>query len=283
MSSVDELSIWDHLDELARRLRRIIFSIVISTIVIASIPSDLTQIPRFDFTNYRPMISGIIEAIEKNLLPEGVDLIALNWLDTFTVFIVVGVVIGTLASLPVIAYEVHQFISPALYPHEKGTVLRFVAAFSALFSIGAIYAYFILLPTTFNVLMRFVYQTGVTPLFSILDFFNLIALGLIGSGLFYTLPLVVFILVKIDLLDVQTLRESRRKMFVGLMIVTAILTPDPTPVSMILMVVPFYLLYELTIQIVSRVKRKEISDEIIERGLEASRRLLPKADRAVHS
>lgn len=274
MSIDDEKSIWDHIDELAKRLRRIIFSVAASTILILSIPGDFASIFRLDFSNYKPMISILIESIKETLLPEGVSLIALNWLDTFTIFVIVGLVIGILVSLPVIAYEIYQFIIPALYPHEREALFKFVGAFSALFIVGVVYAYFLLLPITFNVLLRFVYQTGAVPLFSILDFFNIVAVGLVGSGLFYTLPLVIYITVKMGIIDVQTLRENRRKVLVGLLVVTAILTPDPSPFSMMLMTVPFYLIYELTIQIVSRIKGKERHQYTIERGIKASRKLV---------
>lgn len=270
MSIDDEKPIWDHIDELAKRLRKIIFSVAASTILVLSIPGDFASIFRLDFSNYKPMISVIIESIKETLLPKGVNLIALNWLDTFTIFVIVGLVIGIFISLPVIAYEIYQFISPALYPHEREALFKFVVVFSALFIVGVVYAYFLLLPITFNVLLRFVYQTGAVPLFSILDFFNIVAVGLVGSGLFYTLPLVIYITVKMGIIDVQTLRENRRKVLLGLLVVTAILTPDPSPFSMMLMTVPFYLIYELTIQIVSRIKGKERHQYTIERGIKAS-------------
>ena len=281
MSEGDEQPIWDHLDELARRLRRILFSVAVATIVLASLPADLGRLVKLDFSNYRPMISAVMEAMQNTLLPEGVDLIAFTWLDTFYIYVIVAVALGTLVSLPVIAYEIYQFVSPAMFSHERKSVSSFVAAFSILFSIGAIYSYFIILPTTFKILLRFVNQTRIAPFFSVRDFFNIVAFGLLGSGLFYTFPLLIFILVKIDLIDIQTLRENRKQIFVGLLIVTAILTPDPTPLSMLLMAIPFYLLYELTLQIVSRMKRGEKREDVIERGIRASKELLKRTDRPV--
>ncbi len=278
MSEGDEQPIWDHLDELAKRLRRILLSVAVATIVLASLPSDLGRIAKLDFSNYRPMISAVIELIQNRLLPDEVNLIAFTWLDTFYIYIIVAVALGTLVSLPVIAYEIYQFVSPALFPSERKSVFGFVAVFTILFALGAVYAYLILLPTTFRVLLRFVYQTRIAPLFSVRDFFNIVAFGLLGSGLFYTFPLMIFVLVKFDLMDIQTLRSNRKQIFVGLLIVTAILTPDPTPLSMILMVIPFYLLYELTIQIVGRMKIRGKREDEIERGVRLSRELLKKAD-----
>ncbi|KON31537.1 hypothetical protein AC482_00260 [miscellaneous Crenarchaeota group-15 archaeon DG-45] len=276
MSDDEELPIWDHLDELARRLRRILVSVAVATIVMASLPADLARIAKLDFSNYRPMISIVMEAIQDNLLPEGVNLIAFTWLDTFYIYVIVAIALGTLISLPVIAYEIYQFVSPAMFSQERRYVFSFVTVFSILFLVGAVYAYFILLPITFKILLRFVNQTRIAPFFSVRDFFNIVAFGILGSGLFYTFPLLIFLLVKIDLVDVQTLRENRKQIFVGLLIVTAVITPDPTPFSMLLMVVPFYILYELTIQVVSRIKRDEKIGDEIEVGVEASKRILKK-------
>jgi sec-independent protein translocase protein TatC len=281
MSEGNEQPIWDHLDELAKRLRRILLSVAIATIVLASLPSDLKRLAKLDFSNYRPMISAVIELIQNRLLPDEVNLIAFTWLDTFYIFIIVAVALGTLISLPVIAYEIYQFVSPALFPAERKSVFGFVAVFTMLFAMGASYAYFILLPTTFRVLLRFVYQTRIAPLFSVRDFFNIVAFGLLGSGVFYTFPLMIFVLVKFDLMDIQTLRSNRKQIFVGLLIVTAVLTPDPTPLSMILMVIPFYLLYELTIQIVGRMKIGGKREDDVERGVRLSRELLEKAEEPI--
>lgn len=278
MSEGDEQPIWDHLDELAKSLRRILLSVAVATIVIASLPAKLNNLSTLDLRDYTPMISAVMEAIQNTLLPEGVDLIAFNWLDTFYIYILVAIALGALVSLPVIAFEIHQFVSPALYHHERRSALRFVTAFSILFLLGAFYAYFILLPNTFKILLRFVYQTRVAPFFSVRDFFNIVAFGLLGSGLFYTFPLLIFILVKFDVIDIQTLRDNRKQIFVGLLVVTAILTPDPTPFSMILMVVPFFILYELTIRVLSRMKLGKEREDISERGIRASKELLKKLE-----
>jgi sec-independent protein translocase protein TatC len=274
----DEQPIWDHLDELAKRLRRILASIVIATLAIAMIPANPAELVKLDFSNYKPMISLIIESIQNSLLPEEVSLIAFTWLDTFYVYVIVAVVAGALICLPFIAYEIYQFVKPALFPNERRSVFGFVSVFSILFSVGAVYAYLILLPTTFRILFRFVYQTRIIPLFSVRDFFNIVSLGLLGSGLFYTFPLLLYTLVKFDLMQVQTLRENRKQIFVGLLIFTAILTPDPTPFTMVLMVVPFYLLYELSIQIISRLGIGDEKKDEIDEGVSIAKELLKKTD-----
>lgn len=274
MTELEEQPFWDHLDELAKRLRRILIVVFVATIVFSTLPSDPQTLLKLDFTDYRPVVSIILEIIQNRLLPEGVNLIAFNWLDAFYIYILVSLALGILVTLPYIAYQLYQFIMPALYVNERRYAVRFILAFVALFSVGALYAYFLLLPTTFRVLYRFVYQTRISPLYSVKDFFNMVALGLVGSGLFYTFPIVVYMLVKADLIEVDTLKSNRKQVFVVLAVLTAILTPDPTPFSMLLMSIPFYLLYEVTIQILQRTSGGEEESDTLERGIMASKRLL---------
>ncbi len=121
------------------------------------------------------------------------------------------------------------------------------------------------------------YQTRVMPFYSVKDFFDIITFGMVGSGLFYTFPLVIYTLVVIDIITVDDLRKMRKHLFLGLAIVTAFLTPDPTPVSMSLMTVPFYILYELTIIVLSRIMKNR-PDRVIETGLKASLELLGETE-----
>lgn len=271
MSGDDDIPIWDHLEELSQRLRKILLAIIITTLVFSMLPSELDKAFRLDFEGYTPLISLFMQVIQDSVLPEGVTLIALNWLDTFYIYILMALIMGFVLTLPYTVYHFFQFVSPALYPHERRSAYAFVGVSSILFALGVVYAWFILLPTMFNVLNRFVYQSGVMPFFSVADFFSMVAVGLLGSGLFYTFPLLIWMLVSADIIEVQILKNNRRQLFVVLTIVTAVLTPDPTPFSMLLMTVPFYILYEVTIQVLGRLVAKKKGDEALIRGINASK------------
>jgi sec-independent protein translocase protein TatC len=275
MTVDEEQSIWDHLEELATRLRRVVIVIVVATVAIISVPSNPAEILKLNLSGYRPMISMILEFIQNSLLPDGVNLIAFNWLDTFYIYFMVAFVLGMLVTMPYMAFELYQFIAPALYPSERSRMYAFIIVVTGLFTVGALYAWFILLPTTFRVLYNFVYQSKVLPFFSIKDFYDMVSFGLLGSGLFYTFPVIIYFLVAADLIMVQTLKDNRKQIFLALLIITAIFTPDPTPFSMLLMSIPFYILYEITIQVLSRVT-KEKRDPAIDIGLQASREMLSR-------
>jgi len=275
MTVDEEQSVWDHLEELSKRLRRVVIVIVLATALIISMPSNPAELLRLNLSAYRPLISLVLEFIQGSLLPEGVNLIAFNWLDTFYIYFMVAFVLGILVTMPYMAYELYQFIAPALYPSERRRMYAFIIVVTGLFTVGTLYAWFILLPTTFTVLYNFVYQSNVLPFFSIKDFYNMVSFGLLGSGIFYTFPVVIYFLVAADLVMVQTLKDNRKQLFLALLLITAIFTPDPTPFSMLLMSIPFYILYEITIQVLSRVK-KEPEDTSVEIGIQASRDLLEK-------
>ena len=277
MSEDEELSIWDHVQELSSRLRRIMVALIITMMIVMSLPADLEKIIKLDFSDYTLLVSKIIEVLQEALLPEGVTLIAFNWLDSFYIYVMIAFTISFIICLPYVATQVYAFLAPAIYENEKKGLFVFVSMFVLLFLLGVSYAYFILIPATFRVLYQFVYQTRVMPFYSVKDFFDIISFGLVGSGLFYTFPLVIYTLVVIDIIMVDDLRRMRKQLFLGLAIVTAFLTPDPTPVSMLLMTIPFYILYELTIIILSRIMKNRPS-RVIETGLQASLELLGKTE-----
>jgi len=277
MSEDEELSIWDHVQELSSRLRRIMVALVITMMIVMSLPADLEKIIKLDFSDYTLLVSKSIEMLQEAVLPEGVTLIAFNWMDSFYIYAMISFTISFIICLPYVAAQVYAFLAPAIYENEKKGLIVFVSMFVFLFLLGVTYAYFILIPATFRVLYQFVYQTRVMPFYSVKDFFDIISFGLVGSGLFYTFPLVIYTLVVIDIIIVDDLRRMRKHLFLALAIVTAFLTPDPTPVSMLLMTIPFYILYELTIIVLSRIMKNRPS-RAIEAGLQASLELLGKTE-----
>ncbi len=277
MSDDYELEFWDHFEDLSSRLRKILYALIIVMVLVMSLPSDFSKIWQLDFNDYTLLITDLMQMFQNTLLPEGVTLIAFNWLDSFYIYFVICFVISFLICLPYIAYQLYGFLAPAIYANEKRVLFTFITLFVLLFLIGVAYAYFVLVPMTFTVLYKFVYQTNVMPFYSVKDFFELIAFGLFGSGLFYTFPLVLYLLVTIDLIIIDDLKEMRRHIFVALSALTAIITPDPTPVSMLLMTIPFYILFELSILILSRIMRNK-PDRVLDAGFNAAQELLARTE-----
>ena len=275
MAEFFESDVWVHFEELMSRLRKIVYVLVFSIVIVMSLPADLSKLTRLDFNEYKLLVTVLMEYIQDTMLPDGVTLIAFNWLDSFYIYMSLSFAISFVVTLPYLAYQVYGFIAPAIYEKEKRSIFTFVIVFMGLFLFGASYSYYVIIPTTFSVLYKFVYQTRVMPLYAVKDFFDVITFGLLGSGLLYTFPIVIYFLVQLDLILVEELKSMRSHLFVGLSILTAVLTPDPTPVSMILMTIPFYILFEITLIVLSITMRNK-PDRTLEDGLRAADELLAR-------
>lgn len=275
MAEFFESDVWVHFEELMSRLRKIVYVMVFSIVIVMSLPADLSKLTRLDFNEYELLVPVLMGYIQDMLLPDGVTLIAFNWLDSFYIYMSLSFAISFIVTLPYLAYQIYGFIAPAIYENEKRRIFTFVIVFMGLFLFGAAYSYYVIVPTTFSVLYKFVYQTRVMPFYAVKDFFDVITFGLLGSGLLYTFPIVIYFLVQLDLILVEELKSMRRHLFVGLSILTAVLTPDPTPVSMILMTIPFYLLFEITIIVLSITMRNRPDRTLVD-GLTAAEEMLAR-------
>ena len=248
----EEKPIMNHITELLERARKVLYSIIISAFILSILPSNPRDLSP---TSFKPLISYVMEKIKEDLLPEGVNLITYSWIEVLMVYIALAIMMGTLISSPLIAYEIYMYINPALFPHEKRYLIKFATAFVLLSLFGGIYAYLVLLPITFLILEKVSAWTGALPFYSLKSFYYFVVLSILGSAIFFTLPIFLTFLVKYNVIDLDTLKRNRPKVFLATLIVTAIITPDPTPLTMFLLSIPFIFLYEISIIASSRLKK----------------------------
>jgi len=258
-----EMSFWEHLAELSIRLRRIIIVVFVLTFIFMMIPSTLdtnsfTPLISGDWMEYRPLVAGILDRVRSDLLPTNATrLISLQFGNPITIYIEASILLAIIVSLPYIAYEIYMFIAPGLYPHEKKFIKSFIFSFSFLFVLGVVYGYYLIMPLTFQILIYFAVILGSEQLFDIADFYHLTFLGLALTGFFFTIPVFLVLAMKFGVISPETLVKNKRYIYVGLFVVTAIVTPDPTPVSMILLSLPFIVFYEVSLVIGKRVAPKD--------------------------
>ncbi len=256
LSKDKELPIQDHIIELLERLRRALISIIISSIAVSVFP-DLSS------SSYRPLIFFMMDKMRRDMTDlnnpilrplanifgieeVNIELIAHSWIDSIEVILMLSLLFGLVISSPYVAKQIYDFIEPALEEREKRIIIPFVLGFSILFSSGVIYAYFVVMPLTVFFLSLIYLASGIRLIFSVEQFFSFIITGLVIVGLFFTFPLIVAILSYLDLLSPETLREKFSYIFFIVLALLAIVTPDPTPVSMIALSVPFLILYFLS-------------------------------------
>jgi sec-independent protein translocase protein TatC len=179
--------------------------------------------------------------------------------EAFLTYFKMSIVAAVFISSPVILYEFWMFVAPGLYEKEKKYVIPFIFFGSLCFISGALFCYYVVMPTTY----RFFVSYGsefVTPMPDLKGYMSLTLRMLIIFGVIFELPLVAFFLSKIGVINHRLLSSKRRYAILAIFIISAIITP-PDIASQVLMAIPLWGLYELSILITRFFGKKVVSDE----------------------
>jgi len=228
----------DHLEELRWRLLKSLISVLIGSVV----------------TFY--FIDIIIEFLIKPTqnLANPMDLQVLKVQGMFMIKWGIALIGGFVLAIPVLTYQLWKFISPGLYLNERKYVGPLIFFTYLSFLVGLVFSYTVIIPFS----LEFFTSVGVDQIennFSINYYFNFVTWLMIGSGLIFELPVIVFILSIIGLLTPAFMSHYRRHSIVIILILSAFITP-PDPVSLVLMFIPLWLLYEISIGVSWLVNRK---------------------------
>lgn len=221
-----------HLFELRDRLLKSIYGIAVILVVLLFYPGpshlyDLLAMP-------------LVKA-----LPEGSRMIAVGVVSPFLVPIKVSVLAAIGLSLPWILYQIWAFVAPGLYKHEKKLVLPLVAASTFLFYLGAAFCYFFVFGQAFPAIQKMApMSVAVSP--DIEAYLDFVITMFIAFGVAFEVPIVVVILARMGFVTIAQLKSFRTYFVVGAAAVAGLVTP-PDPVSMLALLLPMYLLYEIGI------------------------------------
>lgn len=186
----------------------------------------------------------------------------------FTMSITASFVIGLVVAFPYVVWEVWRFIRPGLYTKEKKSSRGAVTAVSFLFLLGVSFGYFVMSPMMIAFLANYTISDMIVNEFDITSYIGTIVTVVLGSGLLFQLPVVIFFLTKVGIVTPQYLRKYRKHAIVIILILGAIVTPSADPLSQALISIPLYLLYEISILISGRVMRQKMKQEAIEKAQE---------------
>lgn len=221
-----------HLFELRDRLLKAMYGVIVILVLLLFYPGP----------------SGLYDMLAMPLvkaLPEGSKMIAVGVVSPFLVPIKVSVLCAIGLSLPWILYQMWAFIAPGLYKHEKRLVLPLVAASTILFYMGAAFCYFFVFGQAFPAIQKMApISVSVSP--DIEAYLDFVITMFIAFGVAFEVPIVVVILARMGIVTVEQLKKFRTYFVVGAAAVAGLVTP-PDPVSMIALLVPMYLLYEVGI------------------------------------
>lgn len=254
-----EMSFWDHLAELRKRLFRMILAwVVMSTVAfvysrfifdkILLAPKDST------FITYRWLckFGQLIHADTLCLPPMSLSIINLNLSGQFMTDMTVSMFAGLILGSPIIIYQLWQFIMPALYVKERRYARRAVFVMSFLFIVGVLFSYYFMVPWTLNFLGTYQVSTMVVNQISLSSYISTVTSTILGVGIVFELPVVVYVLAKIGIITPALLKNNRKYAFVIILIVAAIITP-PDVFSQMIVTIPLYALYEISVIVAIRV------------------------------
>lgn len=253
--SSETLNIREHIDELKHRLKIAFLAFVGLLAILMLAPAEPAKALTFTGT-YVPFVAFFLARVKLDLLPAGWTLIANNLSEPLEVYLIASVVLAAVFSSPIFAYETIRFISPALTESERGLLYPFVASASALFTVGVLFGYFLLAKFLFIALAPFFETAQAQPFVDVSNFYTIIFLVIGMSGIAFTSPIYVFMLIRFRVLAPETFRKNRVIIWVVVYIITAVITPDGGPVLDIILFVPIIAMLELAVWLAARSLRR---------------------------
>jgi sec-independent protein translocase protein TatC len=185
-----------------------------------------------------------------------IDLGTTSIMEGFTVIIQMCVLGGLALAAPFLLYFIGQFVAPALTPRELRLVLPICVAALVLFLGGAVFSYFLLVPSTLRVSIEINAMFGFVMRWTPGSYYSLLTWLVLGVGASFEFPLLIVLLVYMGVMTTAFLRKYRRHAIVVIFIIAAVVTPTPDPFTQCLFAAPLYLLYEIAIMAGRRIEQR---------------------------
>lgn len=240
--NLDVMGLIEHLREFRNRLSIALVAFMIVTLVSFNFSDDI--------------VKYMVETVQEL----GYTLVYLAPGELFTQYIRLSVICGLVFSSPVTLVEVWAFIRPGLKKSESAIVFLSLMTGLGCFVIGALFANFIAMPLILNFFIQVDKYQTVAATISIQNYLSFVLSTLISFGIVFELPVIIVLLTQMGLMKPQWLTKSRRIVIVVIFVIGAIITP-PDIVSQILVSIPLFILFEISIVLSKIVNRKKIKKE----------------------
>lgn len=224
-SGTKEMTFIGHIEELRKRI-----IIVLAVFAVAFIPAFIFRSRIMDFLT-APLVDK--------------KLVFLEITEPFLVNVKLAFFAAAAVAIPVLVYQVIVFIKPALSQKVRKNLLVLTLIFFVLFAGGIVFSYKILIPVAVKWLLS--QGAGLEQALSVNKYVSFIGWFLLGTGILFEMPLVLLFLIKADIITIPQLRKQWRVVYIIILVLCAIITPDWSPVTMGVLAVPMILLYELAL------------------------------------
>lgn len=262
MSEGKDMSFLGHIGELRGHLIRSIIAIVVAAFVVGfNINWIMDHIffgpTRNDFPTFRVVnhFSRMILGEDSIHLPKEFPVRVQRLYQQFNVMMAVSVFGGMVAAFPYIVWELWRFIGPALHPRERKNSIYIINSVWILFMTGVLCGYFLILPFAVNFGVIFKISDIIVPLYDLSDYTTLFLQVVLGMGIIFLFPILIYFLTSIGILTPAFMKTYRRHAIVLIMIVAAIITPADV-LSMIMAALPLLVLYEFSIMMCTFTYKK---------------------------
>lgn len=258
-----EMSFLDHLEELRWHVIRALIAIVIFTIAAFAAKSLVIDTiilgpSKTDFWTYSKLceLAEIINTPALCIDELRFELVSRKLSSQFMTHITVSFVAGLILGFPYLFWEIWRFIRPGLHPKEKKASRGATFSVSFLFLLGVLFGYFIISPISVRFFASYQVSESLQNLFDLSSYITTVTMIVLGSGLLFQLPVVVFFLTKAGLISSALMKKYQKHAIIVILILGAMITP-PDPFSQILIALPLMTLYQLSIFIAKRIERKQ--------------------------
>ena len=267
------MSFIDHLEELRWHIIRSLIALVVASVAAfffkELIFHDIILGPsRINFPTYRAMCDLAAYFNTPELCIDKLSFIiqSRKLAGQFNMHLTASFTAGFIVTFPYAFWEIWRFVKPGLRRKERRKTTGAVLFVSTLFMIGVLFGYYVVAPLSINFLANYTVDPGIVNQFDITDYISTLSAIVLGCALLFQLPAIVYFLSKIGVVTPEWMRKYRRFAIVGIIITSAIITPGSDLISLALVALPLYFLYELSIFLSAFVQRRQSKEEGAERS-----------------
>lgn len=250
-----------HLELLRKIVIRVLWVVGAFVVVVFSLKDYVWRLllapSECDFYTYK-WIEYVFGLLGRNFHFEDfcVDLIATDLSSQFMIHITTSCCLGALCASPYILLELYCFVSPALYDNEKKYSVLLTIVIYILFLLGILMSYFVLFPISFRFLGTYSVSERIHSTITINSYIETFVTLTFLMGVVFQLPVMAYIMAKMNVVSSFILSKYRKHAFVVIMIIAAIITP-PDIITLLLVTIPLYVLFELSIAIIKLIEMQD--------------------------
>lgn len=251
------MTFWDHLDELRGVIIKILTAIVVLMVISFLFKEEIFSIvlaPKSsDFILYRLIqkIADSLGIMSIHIPSFDIELISTQLASQFIIHMKIALCSGVLLASPYMLYQVFRFVTPALYENERHYAFPVVIWGYLLYIIGVLLNYLFIFPLAIRFLGTYQVSAAIPNLITLDSYISTLITMSLLMGLMFELPMVCWLFAKLGFINAEFLRKYRRHAFIIILIAGTVITPTSDVFTLLLVSIPIYILYEVSIAVVA--------------------------------